>query len=145
MAERGRGHIVMIGSVSGKIASAKSSLYNATKFGLRGFALGFRQDMDGKGVGVSIVEPGFVRDAGMFVNSKAKLPAPARTSSPEDVANGVVKAIRRDRAEVVVAPIELRASALLLSSLPEIAEVAQKATGAGKVTAELAEGQRHNR
>ena len=101
--------------------------------------------MDGKGVGVSIVEPGFIRDAGMFVNSKAKLPGIARTSSPEDVANGVVKAIRRDRAEVVVAPIELRASALLLSSLPEIAEVAQKATGAEKVSEGIAEGHRHNR
>ena len=40
MVERGKGHIVMIGSVSGKIASTNSSLYNATKFGLRGFALG---------------------------------------------------------------------------------------------------------
>jgi short-subunit dehydrogenase len=145
MVERGRGHIVMIGSVSGKLASPNSSLYNATKFGLRGFALGFRQDLDDKGVGVSIVEPGFVREAGMFVNSGAKLPAGGRTSSPEDVANGVVKAIRRDRAEVVVAPIEIRAAALAFAGLPGIAESVQKASGAAKVSSGIAEGQRHNR
>ena len=34
-------------------------IYNATKFGLRGFALGLRADLGPKGVGVSIVSPGF--------------------------------------------------------------------------------------
>ena len=145
MVERGRGHIVMIGSVSGKLASPNSSLYNATKFGLRGFALGFRQDLHDKGVGVSVVEPGFVRDAGMFANSGAKLPAIGRTSSPEDVANGVVKAIRRDRPEVVVAPVEIRAAALTFGGLPGVAETVQRMSGAGKVSAGIAEGQRHTR
>ena len=145
MVERGKGHIVMVGSVSGKIASTNSSLYNATKFGLRGFALGFRQDLAGRGVGVSIVEPGFVRDAGMFANSNAKLPPGGRTVTPADVAQGVVKAIRRDRAEVVVAPVEMRTGAMLISSLPELAAAVQKAAGGAKVSASLAEGQRHNR
>src|SRR5262249_26323753 len=53
MVAAGRGHIVLVGSLSGKAASPAASLYNATKFGLRGFAHGFRQDLHGTGVGVS--------------------------------------------------------------------------------------------
>ena len=48
---------------------------------------GFRQDLADRGVGVSIVEPGFVREAGMFADSGAKLPPGARTVSPEAVAD----------------------------------------------------------
>lgn len=145
MVERGKGHIVMVGSVSGKIASTDSSLYNATKFGLRGFTLGFRQDVAPRGVGVSIVEPGFVREAGMFADSGTKLPPGVRTVSPEDVVDGVIKAIRRDRAEVVVAPVELRAGAAFAASLPELAAVIQKVGGGAKVSAGIAQGQRDKR
>ena len=40
MIERRRGHMVFISSLAGKAASPASSIYSATKFGLRGFALG---------------------------------------------------------------------------------------------------------
>ena len=40
MIERRRGHLVFISSLAGKAASPASSIYSATKFGLRGFALG---------------------------------------------------------------------------------------------------------
>jgi short-subunit dehydrogenase len=83
MAARGRGHLVFISSLSGKAASGKASLYNATKFGMRGFALALREDMRPHNVGVSTVFPGFIRDAGMFADSGATLPrAPSRTTSP---------------------------------------------------------------
>ncbi len=145
MVERGRGHIVLVGSLSGRAASLEASLYNATKFGLRGFALGFRQDLADRNVGVSIVEPGFVRDAGMFVRSGASLPKGARTVTPEQVADGVVKAVRRDRGEVVVAPIELRGGAAISLVLPELSARLQKASGGAKVARQLADGQRENR
>ena len=73
----------------------------------------------------------------MFANSKAKLPSTVRTVTPEDVADGVVKAIRRDRAEVVVAPAEMRVGGLLIASLPELAAKVQKASGGAKVSAAL--------
>jgi short-subunit dehydrogenase len=145
MVERGRGHIVLIGSLSGKAASVKASLYNATKFGLRGFALGFRQDLADRGVGVSIVEPGFVSDAGMFVKSGASLPKGARTVTPERVAAGVMKAVLGDRAEVVVAPVELRGGAVLGGLLPELSARMQKAAGGAKLARAMAEGQKENR
>ena len=101
MAERGRGHIVLISSLSGIAGSPRSSLYNATKFGLRGFGQGLRSDLRDHGVGVSVVFPGFIRDAGMFADSGVKLPFFVGTSSPQQVADGVVSAIVRNRGEVV--------------------------------------------
>ena len=50
-------------------ASPASSVYSATKFGLRGFALGLREDLRTHGVGVSVVLPGFISDAGMFADA----------------------------------------------------------------------------
>ena len=81
----------------------------------------------------------------MFADSKAKLPPGVRMVSPDAVADGVVKAIRRDRAEVVVAPIELRAGAALSASLPDFAATVQRISGGAKVSADLAKGQRDKR
>lgn len=145
MVDRGRGHIVMIGSVAGKVASGNAAMYNATKFGLRGFSLGFRQDLAPLGVGVSIVEPGFVRDAGMFAESGGSLPSGVRTVSPDQVARKVVHAIRRDRAEVVVAPLELRIGTAIGSIFPTLSSTLQKAGGADAVAASMVEGQRDKR
>ena len=53
MVARGEGHIVFMSSLAGKTPTAGSSLYNATKFGLRGFAGAIRAELHGTGVGVS--------------------------------------------------------------------------------------------
>lgn len=145
MSARKHGHIVIIGSVSGITPSPEASLYNATKFGVRGFALGFRLDLEDAGVGVSVVEPGFIRDAGMFVESGGTLPPGVRTSTPEQVAQGVLKAIRKNRAEVVVAPAELRAGARFGSVFPTINARIQKAGGGSKLGKQMAEGSRDKR
>src|SRR5947209_3827473 len=70
MIERGRGHLVFISSLAGKVASSASSIYSATKFGLRGFALGVREDLRPHGVGASVVLPGFIHGAGMFAEAE---------------------------------------------------------------------------
>lgn len=133
LSQRGAGHLAFIGSVSGIVASPGSSMYNATKFGLRGFADALRQDLHGSGVGVSMIEPGFVRDAGMFVNSGMTLPAGTRTVSPEQVAAGVVRAITRNKGEVVVAPVELRLGARLGSLAPSLNAAIQRRAGAADI------------
>lgn len=138
LVERGSGHLVFIGSVSGIVASPGSTLYNATKFGLRGFTAALRQDLHPTGVGVSIVEPGFVRDAGMFVNSGMEVPRGTRTVTPEKVAAGVVKAIVKNRGEVVVAPAELRLGARLGSVFPSVNDAAQRQAGAAEMVSKHA-------
>lgn len=145
MVAAGSGHIVMIGSLSGRTASPGAALYNATKFGLRGFALGLRQDLHGTGVGVSVVQPGFVRDTGMFADSGATTPAGVRTVSARQVAVATLRAIERDRAEVNIAPLELRLGSALGGLFPSLAAVAQRGAGADRTSRQLSEGQRHHR
>jgi short-subunit dehydrogenase len=133
MTARGRGHLVFIGSLSGVVASPGSALYNATKFGLRGFTDALRQDLHGSGVSASIVEPGFVRDAGMFVESGMEVPRGTRTVSPEQVAAAVVKAIVKDMGEILVAPPELRFGARLGSLFPALNAAIQRRAGAAGI------------
>jgi short-subunit dehydrogenase len=119
MVERGRGHMVFVASFAGKVASAgESSIYTATKFGLRGFALVLRAQMKRKGVGVSLVTPGPIREAGMFARSGAKPPPLIGTASAEEVGRAVVKAIQRDVAEVDVASLGLRVISKLSALAP---------------------------
>jgi short-subunit dehydrogenase len=145
MVGRGRGHIVFVSSLSGKAASAGGSLYSATKFGMRGFALGLREDLRPAGVGVSTIFPGFIREAGMFAAARVELPRGVGTRSPEDVAGAVVRAIERNRAEIDVAPLSLRAGAAAAGLAPELAATVSRRMGGQRVADGLAAGQRHNR
>lgn len=130
-----QGAIVFVGSLAGLAASPNSRMYNATKFGLRGFALSLREDLSPYGIGVSIVEPGFIRDAGMFAESGRELPRGVRTNTPHDVALGLVDAITKNRAEVFVAPVELRIAATLATAAPALSAWAQRRIGAAEMTA----------
>jgi short-subunit dehydrogenase len=145
MVARGRGHLVFVSSLSGKAAGPASSLYSATKFGLRGFALGLRQDLARHGVGVSLVSPGFIGDAGMFADSGVKLPPGTGTKTSGDVATAVIRAIETDRAELDVAPVALRAGAAFASVAPQLAASASRLAGSDRVSAELAQRQRDKR
>jgi short-subunit dehydrogenase len=141
MIERRRGHLVFISSLNGRVASPQSSIYAATKFGLRGFALGLRQDLRRHGVGVSVVMPGFVSDAGMFADSGVKLPPGVGTRTPEQVAAGVIQAIERNRAEVDVAPLGLRLGARVAGVAPQLAATVQRIGGGDRIAEDLASGQ----
>lgn len=140
MIARGRGSIVFISSLAGLAASKHSALYNATKFGLRGFALAARQDLHGTGVGVSVVLPGFIREAGMFADSGAKTPPGFGTKSPEDVANAVLYAVREDKGEVLVAPPFDKVGARLGGMAPGLGARIQRL--APDVTGQIAQGHR---
>jgi short-subunit dehydrogenase len=145
MIARRRGHMVFISSLSAKTASPASSIYAATKFGLRGFALGLREDLRPHGVGVSTILPGFIRDAGMFADAGIELPRGVGTRSPADVGAAVIRAIERNRAEVEVAPLGLRLGATFGGVAPEVAAAVSRRMGGEKVAAELADGQRDKR
>ena len=142
MVARRSGHLVFVSSLAGKAASSGGSLYSATKFGLRGFALGLREDLRPHGVGVSVVAPGFVRDAGMFHESGAKLPPGIGTRSPEQVAAAVVEAIERERAELDVAPVALRVGAAVAGVAPGLASALQRRLGSDGVADAIDQGHR---
>ena len=142
MAQRGGGHLLFVSSLSGKAATSLSSLYNATKFGLRGFALGLRPELREQNVGVSVVCPGFIRDAGLFADSGAKLPPGVGTRSPGDVAHAVAEAIEHNRAEVDVAPLTLRMGTVFAGVAPGIAATVTRKTGGDKLAVSIAAGHR---
>lgn len=145
MLGRGRGHIVFMSSLSGKVSSAHSSMYNATKFGMRGFAGALREELHAGPVGVSTVFPGFIRDAGMFAQADIDLPPGVGTKSPEDVAEATIRAIERDRREVDVAPLSMRAGVVVAGVAPELASRFQRRMGAGDVAERLSAGQAGHR
>jgi short-subunit dehydrogenase len=140
MLEAGSGHLVFVASLSGKAASPRTSIYNATKFGLRGFALGLRSDLNPRGVGVSIVSPGFIREAGMFADAGAKPPPGMGTSTPEQVGAATVKAIERNKVEVTVAPLPQRAGAHLALISPSLSVKAQSGSAGQKAAKDIASG-----
>ncbi|HEY2537358.1 MAG TPA: SDR family NAD(P)-dependent oxidoreductase [Solirubrobacteraceae bacterium] len=145
MTARGRGHLLFMSSLSGKSASPGTGIYNATKFGLRGFASATRADLRDSGVGVSAVFPGFIREAGMFADAEVKLPTGVGTSSPQDVARAVISAIERNRAEVDVAPLTLRAGATFAGIAPELASRVARRLGAEGISKDMEHSQRSKR
>jgi short-subunit dehydrogenase len=145
MLERGRGHVVLVSSLSGKVASPRSGLYSATKFGLRGFAAGLREDVEPLGIGVTVVFPGFVSDAGFFAESGVKLPRWVGTRTPEQVADAVVRGVERERAEVDVAPLSLKVGTRLSELIPVTAARVQRRLGSERIAEALSDAQRDKR
>ena len=140
LVEKGAGQIVFITSLNSKAATPKTSIYCATKFGLRGFALALREDLHRKDVGVSLVSPGFIRDAGMFHDTGAKAPPGVGTTPVKQVGEAVVKAIRRNLSEVEPATRRLRLATAIAHFSPDLAARVQRRGGADKIASRIAEG-----
>jgi short-subunit dehydrogenase len=145
MVARRSGHIVLISSLSGKVPAAYSSIYSATKFGLRGFGLSLNDELHATPVGVSIVAPGFIRDAGMFADAGVQLPKGTGTRTTEDVSAAVVRAIETGRQEIDVAPLSFRLGARASGVAPALVTGLQRRLGSHRVGSEMGEGQRSKR
>jgi short-subunit dehydrogenase len=145
MLEQGSGHLVFVSSLAGKVASGGSSVYSATKFAVRGFGYSLSEELRETGVGVTTVFPGFIREAGMFHESGAKLPRGVGTRTPEDVAKAVVEGIDRNRAEIDVAPFSLSSGAKVFGISPPMMSRITRLLGADGVSEQLEVGQRDKR
>jgi len=96
-------------------------------------------------VGVTTVFPGFIRDAGMFHESNTELPKGVGTRTPEQVAEGVIRGIERNKPEVDVAPLSLRLGSIAAGIAPGMVGAAQRKLGSRDLAAELAKGQADKR
>jgi len=101
MLERG-GHIVTVASLAGKKGVAYNTPYSASKAGLIMWTDGMRQELRGSKVGISVICPGYISDAGMFFDGHVDPPALLGASKPQAVADAVVKAIKNNSAEIIV-------------------------------------------
>lgn len=102
MLESKFGYIVNIASLGGKKGEAHNVPYAASKGGMIMWADALRQELYGSGVKISVICPGFIAEAGMFHDTQGEVPPLLGTSKPEAVARAVVKAIKRNKAEIIV-------------------------------------------
>jgi short-subunit dehydrogenase len=96
------GHIVNIASLAGKKGHPYDSAYSASKAGLLMWADALRQELAGTGVGISSICPGYISDCGLLADTGIAAPSLAGTSKSEDVVRAVIRAIEKNKAEVMV-------------------------------------------
>jgi len=84
-----QGHVLLTGSVAGRRA-LPGSLYSATKWAVTAMGEALRQEVDGTGIRVTLVEPGMV-DTPFFDNR------PQNALEPDDVAGAVMFAVSQPR------------------------------------------------
>jgi NADP-dependent 3-hydroxy acid dehydrogenase YdfG len=95
------GHIVNIGSIAGRQAYERAALYVATKFAVRGFTYALREDLLGRPIRVTTVDPGLVQTDFSRVRYRgdeetaAKVYEGVEPLTPEDIAACVVFAVTR--------------------------------------------------
>jgi 3-hydroxy acid dehydrogenase / malonic semialdehyde reductase len=95
------GHIVNIGSIAGRQAYEKAALYVTSKFAVRGFTYALREDLLGRPIRLTLVDPGLVQTDFSLVRFRgdadraAQVYANVDPLSPDDIAQCVVFAVTR--------------------------------------------------
>ena len=98
---RDGGHIVNIGSVAGRQAYEKGSLYVTSKFAVRGFTYALREDLLGRPIHICTVDPGLVQTGFSLVRFRGdedtarKVYEGVEAMQPEDIAECVVWVVSR--------------------------------------------------
>jgi short-subunit dehydrogenase len=104
MVERRRGHLVSVGSISGRIGSPFEAAYSASKFALTGLTEALSVELAPFNIKVSLVNPGpvdtpFFETRGVPYDRTRPKPVPA-----SKVARTIIKAVERERLETYVDP-----------------------------------------
>lgn len=110
--EQGHGALVVFSSVAGVRVRRANYVYGSAKAGLDGFASGLGDALAGSGVRLTLIRPGFV----IGKMTEGMSPAPF-SSTPDQVADATVRALRRGR-EVVWVPGILRAVFAVMRLVP---------------------------
>jgi NADP-dependent 3-hydroxy acid dehydrogenase YdfG len=133
MLARGSGHIVNVSSTASRFVWPGATGYTAARWAVRGFTEALRADLDGTGVGVTLVEAGAVASSYWDHNpgSRERLPRIARLIpllSPDDAARAIVGGIEGNR-RLVVAPGLMRVVYLQHALFPRLVQWLMTRTG----------------
>lgn len=95
----GSGHIILVGSMSAEVQEAESSVYVATKAGMRGFAVALRKELGRDGIGVYLIEPGACSTnlSTASHEERARLVREDLMLIPEDIAEAILFILTRRR------------------------------------------------
>jgi short-subunit dehydrogenase len=125
MLQRGRGHVVFIASVAGKVGPAFSEPYAATKAGLIGLTQSLRAEYLNAPVGFSVICPGFIAGDGMYARMVKDGHSSNRMlgeTTTEKISDALVRAIREDCAEIIESGAPLRPMLALGQLAPGLVE-----------------------
>ena len=125
MLARGRGHVVFISSVAGKLGAPYNEPYSATKAGLVALNQGLRIEYDDAPVGFSVVCPGFIAGDGMYqrmVDDGHRSNRLMGETTVEKVVDRIVDAVVRDRSEVIESGAPIRPLLALNQLAPGLVE-----------------------
>ena len=142
MLERGYGRIVNISSLAGHVGFPFTEAYAAAKDGLIAFGRVLRNDYRGSGVSASTLVLGAVRDTGVGQRTLDETGLESGTAfmvRPEKVARAVVRAIEKDKAELVVMPGPGRLLKALLDLFPGFGPALNRLAGAEKLMSSVAD------
>jgi short-subunit dehydrogenase len=142
MLERGYGRIVNISSIAGHAGFPFTEAYAAAKDGLIAFSRVLRNDYRASGVSSSTVVLGAVKDAGLGQRTLDETGLSSSTAfmiGPERVAKAVIRAIERDRAELVVMRGPGRLMKALMDAFPGFGPALGRAAGAERTMTAVAE------
>lgn len=109
--QRPDAHIANMCSISGIVAGGRFAAYHTSKFGLIGFTEALRAEYGRKGIGVTAVCPGPVKtnlyEAAASGRNGSAVPSPPSwlCASAEKVARLTIKAMRRNKRQVLITPM----------------------------------------
>jgi short-subunit dehydrogenase len=142
MLERRRGHVVSISSMAGRVSFPYTEAYAAAKDGLIAFTRVLRADYRTRGVSGSTLILGPVGEAGVGARTAEevgiKLP-PVGLTSPARIGRHTVRAIRSDKAELIVLPGPGKLLRGLMDRFPSLGPAMNRATGTNRTMATVAE------
>jgi len=135
MLERGYGRIINISSIAGRVGFPFTEAYAASKDGLIAFSRVLRNDYRRAGVSATAIVLGAVKDAGLGQRTLDELGLKTNTSfmvTPEKVAKAVVRAIEKDKAEIVLMPGPGRLLKALMDLYPGFGPTMNRLSGGEK-------------
>ena len=142
MLERGRGHVVNVSSMAGRLSFPYSEAYAAAKDGLIGFTRVLRADYRSRGVSASSLILGPVGEAGLGARTAEevglKLPRVGLVS-PAKIGRLTVRAIRKDKAELAVLPGPGKLLRASMDRFPGLGPAMNRMTGTSKAMQTVAD------
>lgn len=144
MLARHQGRIVNISAMAGRVSFPFTEAYAAAKDGVIGFTRVLRSDYRARGVSASVLILGAIRGAGQGQRTLDEMSRPTSSfmAPVETVSKALLRAIDRDKTEIVVMPGPARVLRALMDYFPGIGPWMNRQMGVDRTLREVQEFKR---